>query len=54
MDQEKNILSEHTKDMTLDQTEELRQKTESMTDEERKAFRNSFNPDEMGFFGEEG
>lgn len=53
-DQEKKVLSEHTKDMTPEQREELLQRTGSMTEEELKEFRNSFEPDEMGFFGEEG
>lgn len=53
-DQEKRILSEHTKDMTQEQREELQKRTGSMTEEELREFRNGFDPDEMGFSGEEG
>jgi len=52
--EKKNILSEHTKDMEPEQIEELQQKTGSMTEEELREFRNSFDPDKMGFCGEEG
>lgn len=49
----KDILSEHTKDMTPEEITELQAKIEAMTEEELKEFRNSMNPDNMGFFGEE-
>lgn len=32
---------------------ELQEKVGQMSEEELKAFRNSMNPDDMGFFGEE-
>lgn len=50
---EKDILSEHTKDMTPEEITELQAKIETMTEEELKEFRNSMNPDDMGFCGEE-
>ena len=52
-EQTKNILSEHTKDMTPEQRAELQEKVSNMTEEELKAFRNSLDPDNMGCFGEE-
>ena len=52
-EQTKDILSEYTKDMTLEQREELQEKVSNMTEEELKEFRNSLDPDNMGFFGEE-
>ncbi len=52
-EQTKDILSEHTKDMTPEQRAELQEKVGSMTEEELKEFRNSLDPDNMGFFGEE-
>lgn len=51
--QNKDILSEYTKDMTPEQIAELQEKVSSMTEEELKEFRNSLDPDSMGFFGEE-
>lgn len=48
------ILSEHTKDMTDQEQKELQEKVKGMTPEELKAYRNSFDPDTMGFFGGEG
>ena len=51
-EQSKDILSEYTKDMTPEQRAELQEKV-SMTEEELKEFRNSLDPDSMGFFGEE-
>ena len=51
--QTKDILSEYTKDMTPEQREELQEKVSNMTEEELKEFRNSLDPDNMGFFGEE-
>ena len=47
------IKSEHTKDMTAEEREELRARVESMTPEELRQFRNSLDADSMGFFGEE-
>ena len=52
-EQSKDILSEYTKDMTPEQREELQEKVSNMTEEELKEFRNSLDPDSMGFFGEE-
>lgn len=51
--QTRDILSEHTKDMTLEQRAGLQEKVSSMTGEELWEFRNSLAPDSMGFFGEE-
>ena len=50
-EQSKDILSEYTKDMTPEQRAELQEKVSNMT--ELKEFRNSLDPDSMGFFGEE-
>lgn len=52
-EQNKDILSEYTKDMTPERRAELQEKVGSMTEEELKEFRNSLDPDSMGFFGEE-
>ena len=52
-EQTKDILSEYTKDMTPEQREELQEKVSNMTEEELKEFRNSLDPNNMGFFGEE-
>lgn len=52
-EQSKDIISEHTKDMTPEQRAELQEKVRNMTEEELKEFRNSLDPDSMGFFGEE-
>ena len=52
-EQTKDILSEYTKDMTPEQREELQEKVSNMTEEELKEFRNSLDPDNIGFFGEE-
>ena len=52
-EQTKDILSEYTKDMTPEHREELQEKVSNMTEEELKEFRNSLDPDNMGFFGEE-
>ncbi len=46
--------SEHTKNMSDAEIKELRKSVESMTEEELAKFRNSFDPDDMGFSGEEG
>jgi chromosome condensin MukBEF complex kleisin-like MukF subunit len=52
-EQTKVLRSEHTKDMSLEELAELQEKVGQMSEEELKAFRNSMNPDDMGFFGEE-
>ena len=46
--------SENTKDLTPEELKEIRQSVENMTPEEKAQFRNSFDADEMGFYGEEG
>lgn len=46
--------SEKTKDLTPEELKEIRQSVENMTPEEKAQFRNSFDADNMGFFGEEG
>ena len=48
-EQSRDILSEYTKDITPEQRAELQEKVSNMT----KEFRNSLDPDSMGFFGEE-
>ena len=52
-EQTKMLRSEHTKDMSPEELAELQKKVGQMSEEELKAFRNSKNPDDMGFFGEE-
>lgn len=52
-EQTKMLRSEHTKDMSPEEFAELQEKVGQMSEEELKAFRNSMNPDDMGFFGEE-
>lgn len=52
-EQTKVLCSEHTKDMSPEELAELQEKVGQMSEEELKAFRNSMNPDDMGFFGEE-
>lgn len=52
-EQKKDILSECTKDMTPELRAELQEEVSNMTEEELKEFRNSLDPDSMGFFGEE-
>ena len=52
-EQTKVLRSEHTKDMSPEEHAELQEKVGQMSEEELKAFRNSMNPDDMGFFGEE-
>lgn len=52
-EQTKMLRSEHTKDMSPEELVELQEKVGQMSEEELKAFRNSMNPDDMGFFGEE-
>lgn len=46
--------SEHTKNLTPDELAKIKKDVRSMTEEELVAFRNGFDPDEMGFDGEEG
>ena len=52
-EQTKVLRSEHTKDTSPEELAELQEKVGQMSEEELKAFRNSMNPDDMGFFGEE-
>lgn len=52
-EQTRVLYSEHTKDMSPEELAELQEKVGQMSEEELKAFRNSMNPDDMGFFGEE-
>lgn len=52
-EQTKVLRSEHTKDMSPEELAELQEKVGQMSEEELKAFRNSMNPDDMGFLGEE-
>lgn len=47
------IISEYTKDMTPEQRAELQEKVCNMSEEELSEFRNSFDPDNMGFYGKE-
>lgn len=49
-----NISSENTKNMNSNEIAELQKKVENMSSDELKNFRNSFDPDSMGFDGEEG
>lgn len=46
--------SEHTKNLTPEELAEIRKNVENMNEVELTVFRNSFDPDEMGFDGEEG
>ena len=46
--------SEKTKDMNTEELKNLRSDVEAMDEEALAEFRNSFDPDEMGFDGEEG
>lgn len=46
--------SEHTKKMTPEELADLQKQVGEMTEEELREFRNSFDPDKMGFSGEEG
>lgn len=52
-EQNRDILSEYIKDMAPEQRAELQERVSKMTEEELKEFRNSVDPDDMGFFGEE-
>ena len=47
------LSSEHLKGMSEEEQQELQKKINKMTPEELKDFRNSMNPDSMGFDGEE-
>lgn len=47
------LLSEQTKDMTAEELQELQARVAGMAPEELKEFRNSQDPDSMGFWGEE-
>ena len=46
--------SEHTKDMSAQELDALQRSVEEMDDEGLAQFRNSFDPDAMGFSGAEG
>ena len=46
--------SEHTKNMSDAEIKELQKNVSEMTEEELAELRNSFDPDKMGFDGEEG
>lgn len=46
--------SEHTKNMSDKEIQILQKNVAEMTEEELVEFRNSFDPDEMGFDGKEG
>lgn len=48
------IRSEATKDMTDEELLDLQNRVSQMTTEEMKAFVRGFDPDVMGFFGQEG
>ncbi len=47
-------MSEHTKNMSIEEQQKLNELVAGMTEEELAAFRAQFDPDEMGFNGEEG
>lgn len=47
------IKSEHTKDMERKEARKLREQVRNMTQEELKEWRNSHDPDSMGYAGEE-
>lgn len=47
-------MSEHTKDLQLEELAEIKEKVAGMDDAALTKFRNGFNPDKMGFYGEEG
>lgn len=52
-EKDRDIKSEHTRDMTPEERKELREKVRGMSQEVLEDFRNGFDPDRMGFFGEE-
>lgn len=47
------IKSEQTKNMTQEEINKLQEKVAAMTPEELKEWRNSHDPDSMGYAGEE-
>lgn len=47
------IMSEQTKDMSPEELAALQEKVTKMTEDELTKFRNGFDPDEMGYHGEE-
>lgn len=47
------VKSEHTQFMTAEELDELQKKIANMSPEDLKSFRNSFDPDLMGFCGKE-
>lgn len=49
----RTLLSESTRNMVAKERQELQKKVKGMTEEELKEFRKKFNPDDMGFCGEE-
>lgn len=49
----KNIKSEHTKNLSEKELLELQERVSNMSEAELKEFRNKFDPDTMGFYGEE-
>lgn len=49
-----NMRSEHTKNMKPEELAELRESVARMDDSALAEFRNGFDPDKMGFDGEEG
>lgn len=46
--------SEHTKNLQPEELKKLREKVAGMDDDTLAEFRNGFDPDTMGFSGEEG
>lgn len=50
----KDMKSEHTKSMSDAEIKDLREEVSKMNEEQLAEFRNGFDPDEMGFHGEEG
>jgi hypothetical protein len=49
-----SILSEHTAELSPEEREKLRLEILQMSEDELKVYRNSVDPDKMGFSGEEG
>lgn len=49
-----NMKSEHTKDMNDEERRALQKEVAGYDDDRLAEFRNSFEADDMGFFGEEG
>lgn len=54
IERKNNMKSEHTKTMTDEERRELQQEVAGMDDDALAEFRNCFDEDEMGFYGEEG